>query len=127
MERACRPVAVLDTGRNRIEDAHVLGYNLRRGRRNGSYRRSRHHSHVIRVITELVPAPSILVLCDNAHCGVFASQEVPSPNPTAMQSFIAARALEGWSIGIDLQICPAHVNAAKQQQRLIHVPSVLAH
>ena len=82
---------------------------------------------MIRVVTELVPTASILVLCDHAHCGVFASQEVPSPDPTAMQGFIAARAMEGWSIGIDLQICPAHVNAAKQKQRLILVPSVLAH
>lgn len=68
---------------------------------------------MIRIVTELIPIPSLLILCDHHHCGSFSQfnfERAPTKEQisAAMKPFLASLGLHGWWTGVDLQFCPGH-------------------
>lgn len=86
---------------------------------------------MIRIVTEFVQTPSILLLCDHPYCGVFAQfafDHVPAQEEltSALPSFIAGRKIEGWHPGMDRQLCPGH-NPSKSALALPQQISLARH
>ena len=73
---------------------------------------------MIRIISSFVPKQSLFVMCDNATCGHYISQEIdPLDQKGSIEGIIkTAGALLGWSIGLFGHICPEHV---KEQMEMI--------
>lgn len=82
---------------------------------------------MVKIVTEFVPKPAMVVMCDHPHCSVFTSQEItqlPQDWSEYMKAFVAGRQMEGWMIGLDRQICPGHVQQAHKQAPMVVVPKV---
>jgi hypothetical protein len=79
---------------------------------------------MIRLVTDFVEKPSVLILCDQPSCGNYASQPFEGDANGALHAFLAARGLEGWVVAIHQHICPSHVQQAKAKHQMIHVPEM---
>lgn len=84
---------------------------------------------MFRVITEFVPTPNLFLLCDHAHCGVYVCQPLEGTVNGNMNelsaAFVKIRQMEGWSVGLDQQVCPEHVKAGRALQQMIQVPKIV--
>jgi hypothetical protein len=79
---------------------------------------------MLRIITDFVPVPVIMAMCDERTCGCYATANVEPPQTIqeAVLGFIECRALEGWQMLVTHHLCPAHVKKLKDQQSMIVVP-----
>lgn len=82
---------------------------------------------MFRIVTEFVQQPTLLLLCDNRHCGCFATKTLPAgateaDRSAAIEPFITEISTSGWVIAIDQHLCPQHVNRITQGRRLVEVP-----
>lgn len=81
---------------------------------------------MFRIVSEFVPKPAFLLLCDHPHCGNVQTNQFDATPATDIKqlsaAFIEQAIATGWAIGLDRQICPAHVKASQQQQKLIEIP-----
>lgn len=81
---------------------------------------------MVRIVTEFVPKPSVLILCDNPHCAMTTSVDLDMGKDVQgqMDGIVkSAISLLGWSIGVMGTICPHHVKKAKEAQVGLSLPS----
>ena len=79
---------------------------------------------MIRVVSDFVKQPSMLILCDNMACGEYISQPLNTESPEVMNQNIdhiikILTTLNGWSIGLMGQLCPLHVKKLMEQQKMV--------
>ncbi len=97
---------------------------------------------MFRVVSEFVPAPMYLLMCDDARCAISMAKPVASgtkiisiETPTEatgenQAAFIDEARSQGWLIGLGMQLCPGHHHAAAErskqatEQRRIVVPQI---
>lgn len=70
---------------------------------------------MFKVITEMVPAPIYLMICDHPHC-MEARQEAADLSSRdgrrlSQKQFLEHAEKEGWSVGMDRQMCVPHTQA----------------
>lgn len=81
---------------------------------------------MFRIVTDFVPQPNLLLVCDDRHCGCVATGSLPPGaneelrNAAAMP-FVQQAIEAGWAIGIDRHLCPQHAGRIAQGRRLVEV------
>jgi hypothetical protein len=74
---------------------------------------------MFKCVTEFVPSPLYVLICDNRNCLATAQGEVSLANEEEMQlsqrSFIAKAQKDGWMVGLDAQLCPGHGKLYRDQ------------
>ncbi len=74
---------------------------------------------MFKVVREYIDQPIFLLMCDNRNCGAMARGLVNLSNKEeyalSHSTFLRAAAKDGWTIGLEGQMCPGH-SALMQQQ-----------
>lgn len=84
---------------------------------------------MFRVVSEFVPSPTFMLLCDHKACGEMAMEGMPSQlsiasDPSAR--FLKEAQGHGWTISLIQQLCPRHselLKRAQEQMRNLVVPA----
>jgi hypothetical protein len=74
------------------------------------------------VIREGIPQPHFWMMCDGGTgCGLIIQMLIDPAQPEqALQvSFIQQAVQQGWTVGLDRQMCPAHNAAKKAEQPMV--------
>ena len=82
---------------------------------------------MFRIVADFVPQPNLLLLCDDRHCGCFATAVLPAglseeERNATVTPFIQGAINAGWAIGIDRHLCPQHAGRIAQGRKLVEVP-----
>lgn len=83
---------------------------------------------MFRIVTDFVQDPTLLLICDNRHCGCFVTKTIPAKTEAersaAIEPFIAEVSQSGWIIALDQHLCPSHVKKLVEGRRLVEVPNL---
>lgn len=75
---------------------------------------------MFKVIKEFVPEPMYLMMCDNRNCSMSATGQADLASADGLKlsqsQFLKSATEQGWAIGLDAQLCPAHAEVAKKQR-----------
>lgn len=86
---------------------------------------------MFKVVKECIETPVYLMMCDHRNCARTMTGQM-SDDPAdkekerqVQQMFIKSAAAQGWLIGLDAQLCPAHaaVLGKPQEKKLVQVAS----
>ena len=81
---------------------------------------------MFRIVSDFVPSPSFLLLCDDRRCAQCVTSVLIPETPeaewaAAVKPFIETAIQSGWVIGIDRHLCPQHAGRIAQGRRLVEV------
>jgi hypothetical protein len=80
---------------------------------------------MMRLVTEQVDPPFWMMMCDHPNCGVFVTEgcvlSALATTPIQMQeaNFLTKVKKAGWGISLRQQVCPHHMELARQQSKSI--------
>ncbi len=70
---------------------------------------------MLRIVSQFVEKPALMLLCDNPNCGVIATTELvlsalsPTPYEQQEMKFLTECQTHGWALSMRNQFCPQHV------------------